>query len=76
MVPEGAFRLTPSHEVRRGGSFGGLKGGDLVDLGKYYHFRNVQTQEKKDKLEREDAVFMPDFLDSVADDSPHGCWSL
>ena len=76
VVPEGAFRLTPSHEVRRGGAFSGLKGDELVDLGKYYHFRNVQTQEKKEKLEREDAVFMPDFLDSVVDDSPQGSWSL
>ena len=70
MVPEASFRLTPSHEVRRAHGLPGLKGDQLADPSRYYHFRNVQTQEKKDKLEREDAVFMPDFLDSIVDDSP------
>ena len=76
VVPEGSFRLTPSHEVRRYGGYGGLAGEDLADMGKYYYFRVVQTAEKRAKLEREEAVFMPDFLDSICEDSPQGAWTL
>ena len=40
------------------------------------HFRNVQNADKKEQIERDDAVFMPDFLDSLSEDSPVGAWTL
>ena len=76
VVPHNSFKLTPIHEVRRNEAFNGLKKDDALDLGKYYHFRNVQDKEKKDQIERDDAVFHPDFLDSIHKDSPKGCWVL
>ncbi len=76
VVPEGSFKLTPIHEVRRNNAFKGIKMGELNDLKKYQHFRKVQTDEKKEFIERDDAIFYPNFLDSLDGDLPQGCWSI
>lgn len=38
--------------------------------------RQVETQQKKDYIERQEAVYQDDFLDEVASDKPNQCWSL
>jgi len=40
------------------------------------HFRNVQSEDKKERLLNADAVFYNDFLDDVSKDVPIGCWSI
>ena len=65
IVPHGAFRMTQDHEVERNVSFRGLNSEDCFKLNKYSHFRNVQDETKKKKLEDDDAVFQADFLDEV-----------
>jgi len=76
VVPEGSFKLTPIHEVRRNENFKGLNSQELTAISKYQHFRNVQLQEKKEFIERDDALFYPNFLDSLDYDLPRGAWSI
>lgn len=48
LVPVGAFRLTPNHELRYNDDFKGLNLKDLKDIGNYMHFRNPQSVEKQE----------------------------
>ena len=70
------MKLTPQHEVTRNEAFLGLTISEIGSLNNYSHFRNVQTSQKKDLLEADDAIFNKNFLDDVHDDKPVGCWSL
>ena len=36
----------------------------------------MQDKEKKDQIERDDAVFHADFLDPISNDKPKGTWAL
>ncbi len=72
IVPVGAFKLTTDHEVRRNETFKGLDEFRAFDISSYQHFRNVLSQEKKEGLERDDAIFKPNFLDSAVGDDPRG----
>lgn len=85
VVPEGAFKYIPSHEIRRNESYKGtlfailligLEKKDLPRLDKYYHFRNVQLQEKKIMLETSESVFRSDIFDPILSDHPKGAWSV
>jgi radial spoke head protein 9 len=76
VVPRGAFRMTPAHELSRNHSFAGLSREELKKLGDYHHFRNVQQSDKRDQLDRDDALFTYDFLDEIQKDSPKCCWSI
>jgi len=76
VVPEGAFKMLPIHEMRRNDNFQGLKNNDLGNLGKYMHFRDVMSQEKKEFIQRDDAIFSFNFLDSIDKDNVKGSWSL
>lgn len=75
-VPNGSFKLTPQHELRREEYFKGLKCEELIDIKNYSHFRNVQTEEKKDFIERDDAIFYTTFLDPIEVDQPQGAWTF
>mmetsp|Transcript_17075 Transcript_17075/g.16940 ORF Transcript_17075/g.16940 Transcript_17075/m.16940 type:complete len:117 (+) Transcript_17075:529-879(+) len=68
--------MTPSHELIRNKAFEGLSRQDIRDIKKYFHFRNVQLPEKREQLDRDDALFTYDFLDPVEKDLPKGTWSL
>ena len=63
IIPNGSFKLTPQHEVRRDESFKGLNIKQAFDLANYSHFRNVQQKDKKDNIEKDDAIFQKNFLD-------------
>eukprot|EP00826_Nyctotherus_ovalis_P056995 TRINITY_DN7784_c0_g1_i6.p1 TRINITY_DN7784_c0_g1~~TRINITY_DN7784_c0_g1_i6.p1 ORF type:complete len:278 (+),score=73.31 TRINITY_DN7784_c0_g1_i6:72-905(+) len=76
VVPQGAFKLIPKHELRRSLAFKGLNREDLGKLKKYYHFRNVQSGDKKELLETTQSVFRENIFDPIADDEPKGAWSL
>lgn len=76
IVPVGAFRLTPNHELRYNDEFKGLSLADLKNPEKFMHFRNPQTVEKQEFIAREDALFNYNFLDPIDKDLPKGCWSL
>ena len=76
LVPEGAFRITPAHELTRNKAFEGLSRKEIRNIKHYLHFRNVQSTEKRDQLDTDDALFTYDFLDPIEKDVPSGAWSL
>lgn len=36
----------------------------------------MQDSQKKEALEKDDAIFQHNFLDDLKEDQPHGCWAL
>ena len=36
----------------------------------------MQQKEKKEGIEKDDAIYKKDFLDSITSDKPQGCWSV
>lgn len=76
IVPQGAFKLLPKHEIRRNVAFKGLGKDELKDLNKYLHFRNVQSADKKTLVESDESVFRDDIFDPVTDDKPKGAWCV
>jgi len=67
-LPIGAVKLTPNHEIRPNQTFKGLSIQEGKKLSNYQHFRNVQSKEKKEFIEKGDAIFHFDFLDPLTDD--------
>jgi hypothetical protein len=47
IAPVGAFKMTPTHQVRRNEAFRGIQGTEAGHLSSYLHFRNVQTEAYK-----------------------------
>jgi radial spoke head protein 9 len=76
LVPIGSIKLTPKHEVRRNEAFKGLTLEAALNPENYIHFRSAQTEAKKELNEQDDAIFRPDFLESIAEDPIKGSWSL
>lgn len=76
VVPQGGFKLIPKHEIRRNPAFKGLDKDTLGDLKKYYHFRNVQSENKKAVIESAGSVFREDIFDPIIEDKPKGSWSI
>lgn len=76
ICPVGSFKMTSEHQVTRNESFNGLKKQDAHVLDNYMHFRNVQTEDKKNALDDPAASFNTRFLESAACDQPKGTWTL
>ena len=76
IAPVGAFKMTAQHQVRRNEAFAGLSAGNSTILKNYAHFRNVQTEAKKKRLDLESAPFDPCFLELIDADLPKGCWNF
>lgn len=76
VVPQGAFRLIPIHELRRNESFRGLKPSELKQFNKFHHFRPITNPINKEIVETDDAIFRFDFLDKIEDDVVKGSWSI
>lgn len=76
LCPEGAFRMTPEHQLKRNEAFTGLSSAQSQKKGNYLHFRNAQTQAKKRLLEKPDAPFIHNFLENISREMPQGCWTL
>lgn len=76
IVPQGAYKLTPIHEIRQNDIFQGLTKEELDKIDMYQHFRVPETSEKKELLERNEGILQTDIFDSIATDKPKGAWSL
>ncbi|KAL4462089.1 hypothetical protein ABPG74_000934 [Tetrahymena malaccensis] len=76
LVPVGAFKLTPTHELRYNDSFRGASLDSVSNINTYQHFRAPQSEEKKKFIARDDALFHFNFLDPIEHDLPKGCWSV
>ena len=76
IVPVGAFRMTPGYELIRNKNFEGLSMTQLKDIKNYGHFRQVESSEKREMIDRGDALSCNDFFDCIEKDIPNGCWSF
>ena len=76
VAPVGGFKMMPINELRRNDLFEGLNSEDLDKKDKYVHFRPVENQEKKDKIDMGKAVLDFEFLDSIVDDPIKDSWSI
>lgn len=76
VLPKGAIKLTPEHELRINKTFKGLNKGELRDFKSFLHFRPIVNEEKKLFVERDDAIFSGDILDSIDNDEVKGSWSI
>jgi radial spoke head protein 9 len=76
IVPVMSFKMTPIKEVRRNEAFRGLKKDAVFQFENYAHFRKPLTKDKKEQLERDEAIYNHKFLDEITSDLPKGSWNL
>jgi radial spoke head protein 9 len=76
VVPAGAFKLIPEHELRVNKCFKGLKPEELKDKRKFLHFRAITDPKKKEFVETDEAIFSVDILDSIENDPVKCSWSI
>lgn len=75
-VPRGAYRITPTHELRQNNFFSGLSQDQSLDIDYWHHFRAVEQKEKREILDRDEGLQHDDFLDQLNNDLPKGQWSI
>jgi hypothetical protein len=82
-VPEGAFKLMPSWELRQAQGYYGLKIEDSTKPEKYLHFRKPSEQHFQkfisnifNHLVKDNYLVHNDFLENIKGDLPVGCWSI
>lgn len=76
IIPEGALRLIPEHELRINKTFKGLKPEELKNKNKFLHFRPILDEKKREYIETDDAIEHFDVLDSIETDVMKGSWSI
>lgn len=76
VVPKGAHALNEAHVVVPSSSFRGLATADATSINHYVHFRPPASIARLRALAQSDAVFYNNFLDSLQDDVPNGCWAV
>jgi radial spoke head protein 9 len=68
--------MTPGGDLTRNKNFEGLGVAGLKEIKNYGHFRPVELAEKREMIDRGDALNMADFFDPIEKDTPKGSWSL
>jgi len=77
--------MLPIHELRRNDNFLGiltdkyrlgLNPDKLGNLKSYMHFRKVQNSDKKDLIDRDEALTSFNFLDEISNDPIKNSWSI
>jgi radial spoke head protein 9 len=48
LIPVGAYKLTPTHELLVNDGFNGLNNTDVNNYASYMHFRQPLTEEKRE----------------------------
>lgn len=76
IVPRGAFIRTPTGKVVPNRSYSGLSAKDSAKLYSYMHFGVATNLPLKSLIERANMDRSIDFMDTIEDDIPKGCWSL
>lgn len=66
----------PDGQVVINPNFYGLTGSEAKQLKSYMHIRHPQQRWNTNLLTRQDYNYSMDFLDSVDQDIPSGCWNL
>lgn len=68
--------MTPLKEVRKNEGFKGLRGQAAFNIENYQHFRSVHSKEKREQIDRDEAIYNHQFLDDVVNDWPKGSWNV
>lgn len=76
VIPCGAFKLTPTHELRYDDNFRGLARHESNNLQCWQHFRQPQNEKVKENIMKDESLFYKKFLDSLEEDKPIGCWTV
>ena len=76
IVPLGGFKMLPINEIRRNDLFEGLSSDELDKIENYFHFRKIESQNKRDMIDMGKAVFDFSFLDCLCDDELKCGWSI
>eukprot|EP00118_Oscarella_pearsei_P001102 m.6602 g.6602 ORF g.6602 m.6602 type:complete len:273 (+) comp16380_c0_seq1:29-847(+) len=76
VAPRGSYIRTPQGNVQKNPSFSGLALAKAGLLSSYLHFREPKLLEHKTLLQRSNLDKSIDFMDSIDEDIPSGCWSL
>ncbi|KAF8571719.1 Radial spoke head protein 9 [Paragonimus westermani] len=76
IVPRGAYLRLASGQVVRNKSFEGLTVAEASKALSYFHFRppiHLPHKPLADRAKLDKAI---DFLDTIEDDNPNGCWAI
>ncbi|TPP66313.1 Radial spoke head protein 9 [Fasciola gigantica] len=76
IVPRGAYMRLPSGQVVRNKSFEGLTVAEASKALSYFHFRPPIHLPHKPLIDRARLDKAIDFLDTIEDDNPKGCWTI
>ncbi|KER31000.1 hypothetical protein X801_09722 [Opisthorchis viverrini] len=76
IIPRGAYMRLSSGQVIRNKNFEGLTVAEAAKLLSYFHFRPPIQLPHKPLLDRARLDKAIDFLDTIEDDNPKGCWSI
>ena len=76
VVPVGGLRLNPRHHMEYNHMFTGLDLGQALSINNWMHFRQLLDKNKKQKMERAEAIFDKDLLEGINDDLPKNCWTI
>ena len=68
IVPEGAYKLTNSNELRENQLYRGINLQDSQNPAKYYHFKKPDQNHLLNFLTKENALQHFDFLHNIASD--------
>ncbi|CAE7945996.1 rsph9 [Symbiodinium sp. KB8] len=75
-VPKGAYSLNEAQVVVPNSAFRGLEPAKATLLENYVHFRPPASVVSLKAQASNDLEFQSNFLDSLADDLPKGCWAV
>lgn len=76
IVPRNSVILTSSKEMQSNSGFSGLSRRDASQLSSYLHFRTPRDPYSVSRYRKAAALNDTDFLDSITEDLPFGCWKL
>ena len=76
VVPRGALLKSPTGLVYPNKTFEGLSKEDALQLISFYHLRRPENPWDRHIVSRPDYNLTLDFLDSIANDLPLGCWTI
>ncbi|CAE7691782.1 rsph9 [Symbiodinium pilosum] len=75
-VPKGAYSLNEAQVVVPNSAFRGLESAKATLLQNYVHFRPPASVVSLKAQAANDLDFQSNFLDSLSDDLPKGCWAV
>lgn len=76
IVPVGSYKRTPVSDIHKNEAFRGLKADEAVKLSSYMHFRKCEQKAKVDQTNRQDDIYVADFLDNANEVEGKELWTV